>query len=56
MALDNLDPGRNLKRNKLESLPDEFGDIEVGGKCDLTLNSLQTLPSSFTERSVGGET
>ena len=43
-----------LSNNQLESLPANFGELEVGGDLFLHQNQLKFLPSNFGELEVGG--
>eukprot|EP00658_Telonema_sp_P-2_P069639 TRINITY_DN58999_c0_g1_i1.p1 TRINITY_DN58999_c0_g1~~TRINITY_DN58999_c0_g1_i1.p1 ORF type:complete len:100 (+),score=33.07 TRINITY_DN58999_c0_g1_i1:108-407(+) len=44
---------RDRHYNRLTSLPDSFGDLQVGGHLNLCSNQLQSLPNSFRNLQVG---
>lgn len=44
----------DLSKQRLTTLPESFGDIEVGGKLDLYDNLLAALPESIGQLRVGG--
>ena len=43
-----------LSNNLLQTLPESFGNIKVGGNLLLSYNLLKKLPTSFENITVGG--
>ena len=43
-----------LENNQLQSLPDSFPQLKVGGDLRLNNNQLRSLPDGFANISVGG--